>query len=113
MSGDHDISLQEFVYTFRAEVEPFYERIHPSGANIIHEYMSDMFEAAADGNAVEVKRLVGNVNRKLRWERLWRVRIWVESAAYRCSRPRITTWLNPKLAEIGLPSLPSQELLNG
>jgi hypothetical protein len=47
MSGDFDIPLAEYVYSLRAEVEHFHERIHPGGAQIIDQCLAEMFTAAA------------------------------------------------------------------
>ena len=96
MSGDHDIPLLEFVHAFRAEVEPFYGRIHPSGACIVREYLEEMFEAAAEGDAAEVKRLVALAQYKLRSERLWRIECWLSSNSWRRPHPRIASWLSAK-----------------
>lgn len=72
MSGDHDIPLLEFVYSLRAEVERHY--VHPACARIIHEWLTLMFRAAAEGDAHEVKRLTKMVQRKVRDERLWHIK---------------------------------------
>jgi hypothetical protein len=42
MSGDFDIPLAEYVYSLRAEVEHFHE-----GAQIIDQWLAEMFTAAA------------------------------------------------------------------
>jgi hypothetical protein len=79
MSGDHDISLLEFVYALRGEVEPFYERI----------------QAAGEGNASEVKRLAANVQWKLRDERLWHIK---KLLTFRYKHhPRINKWVHEQL----------------
>ena len=99
MSGDHDIGLLEFAHAFRAEVEPSCGRIHPSGAGIILRWVAEMFDAAASGEAAEVKRLAASIQRKLRLERLWRVQSWVAPVSQQ--HPRIAGWLNAQLDEIG------------
>jgi hypothetical protein len=53
MSGDFDIPLAEYVYSLRAEVEHFHERIHPGGAQIIDQWLAEMFTAARRGCGVK------------------------------------------------------------
>lgn len=90
------ISLVEFALTLGRNAEPHLDRIHPSGADIIYEWLREMLCAAELGDALEVKRLAGNVQEKLRLERLWRIQSW--ASAYPDHHPRVTAWLHEELA---------------
>lgn len=72
--SEADVHLREYVCGLRAEVEPHFVYIDPTGREIIEQWLSEMYTAALNGNATAVKRLSALVQRQLDLESAKRTR---------------------------------------
>jgi hypothetical protein len=72
---DQAMSLLDYVRELRGLADD--DRIHPSGAGIIHSWLSEAMEAASHGDGAEVARLADMIVEKVGLELDW----YVESRA--------------------------------
>jgi hypothetical protein len=97
--NDHGIPLLDFVDALRVAVER--HNMHPVGAIHCHELLNEMFEAANEGNSYEVKRLAGQIQHRVKLERLWYVESWL-ATHHDDVHPRLRRWVTAELeAELG------------
>ena len=95
MSND----LLEFAHAVKEDTYPHLDRIHGSGANIIHTWIEHLFIAASEDDGAEMARLIKMIRHKLKLERLLRIESYL--TAYRERHPRLRAWLHEELIAIG------------
>jgi hypothetical protein len=68
-----DQALLEYARTFADKINADLpdSGVHPSGAAIVHEYLMEMRDAAARGDAAEVAKLTTWINEKIAEELAW------------------------------------------